>query len=120
VIRAQVPNKDGRLRPGMFARVRLFTSGMKNTLVVPEEALFPLGDEKYVYRVVQGKAQRQKVEIGARREGRVEILNGLSTDDMVVTAGAIKLREGVPVSVANTPSPPPPVGRSDTPLKTKG
>jgi membrane fusion protein (multidrug efflux system) len=120
VIRAQVPNKDGRLRPGMFARVRLFTSGMKDTLVVPEEALFPLGDEKYVYRVVQGKAQRQKVEIGARREGRVEILNGLSADDMVVTAGAIKLREGVPVSVANTPAPPPPVGRSDTPLKTKG
>jgi membrane fusion protein (multidrug efflux system) len=120
VIRAQVPNKDGRLRPGMFTRVRLFTSAMKDTLVIPEEALFPLGDEKYVYRVVQAKALRQKVEIGQRREGRVEIVNGLGADDVVVTAGVIKLREGVPVSVANTQAPPPPVGRSDTPLKPKG
>ena len=70
--------------------------------------------------MVQGKALRQKVEIGQRREGRVEIVNGLGADDVVVTAGVIKLREGVPVSVANTQAPPPPVGRSDTPLKPKG
>ena len=43
VIRAQVGNKDGKLRPGMFARVRLFTSASKDTLVVSEESLFPLG-----------------------------------------------------------------------------
>ena len=101
VIRAQVPNKDGRLRPGMFARVRLFTSGTQETLLVPEESLFPVGDDKYVYKVVDGKATRQKVEIGARREGRVEVLDGLAPDDLVVTAGVIKLREGVPVQVAN-------------------
>jgi len=118
VIRAQVKNSDGRLRPGMFARVRLFTSGQKDTLVVPEESLFPLGDDKYVYKVVDGKAQRQKVEIGQRREGRVEIISGLTTDDLVVTAGVIKLREGAPVSVANTAAPPP-VGKSEAP-KTKG
>ena len=58
VIRAQVPNKDGKLRPGMFARVRLFTSGNKDTIVVPEESLFPLGEDKYVYKVVEGKATR--------------------------------------------------------------
>jgi len=52
---------------------------------------------------------------------RVEIVNGLAADDMVVTAGAIKLREGVPVSVANAPTPPPaPVGRTETPAKPKG
>jgi membrane fusion protein, multidrug efflux system len=120
VIRAQVPNTDGRLRPGMFARVRLFTSGTKDTLVIPEESLFPVGDDKYVYKVVDGKAARQKVEIGARREGRVEIVNGLTAEDVVVTAGALKLREGVPVTVANSASPSPPVGKSDTPPKPKG
>jgi membrane fusion protein, multidrug efflux system len=118
VIRAQVPNKDGRLRPGMFARVRLFTSGSKDALVVPEESLFPVGDDKYVYKVVDNKATRQKVEIGQRREGRVEIVNGLAPEDMVVTAGVIKLREGAPVSVANRAAPPP-VGKSEAP-KTKG
>src|SRR5207244_9296888 len=60
VIRAVVPNRDGRLRPGMFARVRLFTSEARAALVVPEESLFPLGEDKYVYKVVEGKALRQK------------------------------------------------------------
>jgi len=119
VIRAQVPNKDGRLRPGMFARVRLFTSASKPTLVVPEESLFPVGDDKYVYKVIDGKAARQKVEIGARREGRVEIVNGLAADDLVVTAGGLKLREGTAVTVANTPAPATPVGRNDTPAPNK-
>jgi membrane fusion protein (multidrug efflux system) len=118
VIRAKVDNKDGKLRPGMFARVRLFTSGSKDTLVVPEESLFPLGEDKYVYKVVDSKAMRQKVEIGQRREGRVEIVNGLSPEDTVVTAGVIKLRDGVAVTVANQGAPAP-VGKSDVP-KTKG
>lgn len=121
VIRAKVHNKDGNLRPGMFARVRLFTSGIQDTLVVPEESLFPVGDDKYVYKVVDGKATRQKVEIGARREGRVEVVNGLAPEDIVVTAGVIKLREGVVVRLANTPSPaaPQPVLNTAAP-KTKG
>ena len=122
VIRAQVPNRDGRLRPGMFARVRLFTSGMQETLLVPEEALFPVGDDKYVYKVVEGKAARQKIEIGARREGRVEVVNGLAPEDLVVTAGVIKLREGVAVQVANSPAAAPatrPVHNTAAP-KTKG
>jgi len=104
VIRAQVPNRDGRLRPGMFARVRLFTSGSKESIVVPEESLFPVGDDKYVYKVVDNKAQRQKIEIGARRDGKVEVLNGLVPTDVVVTAGVIKLREGAAVQIANAPA----------------
>jgi membrane fusion protein (multidrug efflux system) len=116
VIRAQVPNRDGRLRPGMFARVRLFTSESRDTMVVPEEALFPLGDDKYVYKVVDGKATRQKIEIGQRRQGTVEVMSGLAPDDVVVTAGVIKLREGAPVTVANTAGVPAPVGRNDSPM----
>ncbi len=118
VIRAQVANKDGKLRPGMFARVRLFTSGSKDTMVIPEESLFPVGEDKYVYKVVDKKATRQKVENGQRREGRVEIVNGLAPEDVVVTAGGIKLREGASVSIANT-APTPPVGKSEAP-KTRG
>jgi membrane fusion protein (multidrug efflux system) len=115
-----VPNRDGRLRPGMFARVRLFTSVSKESIVVPEESLFPLGEDKYVYKVVDGKAVRQKIDIGARREGKVEVVSGLSPEDVVVTAGVIKLREGLPVTIANSaPAPEAPVGKTDVP-RTKG
>jgi membrane fusion protein (multidrug efflux system) len=119
VIRAQVPNKDGRLRPGMFARVRLFIAGTRDTIVIPEESLFPVGDDKYVYKVVENKATRQKVDIGQRREGKVEIVGGLAAEDVVVTAGQLKLREGSPVSVARAPAPAAPVGKADE-LKPKG
>jgi membrane fusion protein (multidrug efflux system) len=104
VIRANVPNLDGRLRPGMFARVRLFTSDVRDTFVVPEESIIPLGDEKYVYRVVDGKAQRQKVEIGQRLDGKVEIVSGLAAEDRIVTAGVVKIRDGTAVQVANEPA----------------
>ena len=53
------------------------------------------------------------------REGRVEILNGLGAEDVVVTAGALKLREGVTVSIANSAPAAPPVGKNEAP-KTKG
>jgi len=99
-IRAEVPNPDSRLRPGMFARVRLLTSAVKESLTVPEEAIFPVGDDKYVYKVVDGRAQRQKIEIGQRRGTQVEVVGGLTRDDTVVTAGVIKLREGSAVKLA--------------------
>jgi membrane fusion protein (multidrug efflux system) len=114
VIRAQVGNKDGRLRPGMFTRVRLFTTASQDTLVVPEESLFPLGYDKYVYKVVEGKATRQKVVIGQRREGRVEVTEGLAPEDVVVTAGGIKLREGAPVAIVNAAPAATPVGKTET------
>jgi len=101
VIRAQASNPDGRLRPGMFARVRLLTSDVRESLMVPEESIFPVGDDKFVYKVVEGKALRQKVELGQRRDGQVEVTSGLAAADQVVTAGVVKLRDGAPVRVAN-------------------
>ena len=122
VIRAQVSNRDGKLRPGMFARVRLFTSEVKDSALVPEESLFPVGDDKYVYKVVGGKALRQRVEIGQRREGKVEITSGLAADDVVVTAGHLKIRDGAAVTVAAQPAPPakPALNEAAPAPKTKG
>jgi membrane fusion protein (multidrug efflux system) len=101
VIRALVRNADTSLRPGMFARVRLITRDEKQALVIPEQAIVPQGDEQYVFRIVDGKVARVKVDIGQRRDAKVEILKGLGPDDIVVTAGQLKLREGMAVSVAN-------------------
>ncbi|HYC36474.1 MAG TPA: efflux RND transporter periplasmic adaptor subunit [Usitatibacter sp.] len=120
VIRAQVSNRDGKLRPGMFARVRLFTSEARDSAMVPEEAIFPVGDDKYVWKVVDGKVSRQKVEIGQRRDGRVEITSGLGGSDVVVTAGHLKVRDGMAVKVADTPGSAPQPALIATPPKTKG
>ena len=105
VIRAIVANPDTSLRPGMFARVRLITRDEKEALVIPEQAIVPQGDEQYVFRVVEGKVARVKVEIGQRRDGKVEITKGLGAGDVVVTAGQLKLRDGTPVTIINANGP---------------
>jgi membrane fusion protein (multidrug efflux system) len=79
-----------------------------------------VGDDKYVYKVVDGRAQRQKIEIGQRREGKVEILGGLTPQDTVVTAGVVKLRDGAPVRVANAPAAEPAVGKAEPAPPRKG
>jgi membrane fusion protein (multidrug efflux system) len=100
VIRAQVKNQDAALRPGMFARVRLITRAEREALMLPEEALVPQGTEQFVFRIVDGKATRVKVETGQRRDGKVEVVSGVDKGDVIVTAGQLRLRDGAPVRVA--------------------
>jgi membrane fusion protein (multidrug efflux system) len=97
LMRARVPNSNLKLKPGMFVRVALTLDTRKNALLVPEPALWPQGQDNFVYRVVDGKALMTKVEIGQRKPGEVEIVNGLSPNDVVVTEGQMKLRDGAPV-----------------------
>jgi membrane fusion protein (multidrug efflux system) len=99
VIRAQVRNQDTVLRPGMFARVRLITKDQSEAMILPEQALVPQGSEQYVFKIVDNKAVRVKVETGQRRDGKVEVIAGLVPGDLVVTAGQLKIRDGSPVSV---------------------
>lgn len=105
VIRATVKNTEVRLRPGMFARVRLLFSDERDSVAVPEQSLIPVGDEQYIFKVVDGHAQRFKVEIGQRRGGQVEILQGLTAGDLVVTAGQLKLRDGSQVTIESETRP---------------
>lgn len=99
VVRATVRNPDTSLRPGMFARVRLITRDVKDALVVPEEALVPQGEDQYIFRVVDGRAQRVKVDVGQRRDSKAEIVKGLAADDIIVTAGQAKIRDGTQLKV---------------------
>ncbi len=99
LVRALVPNKDKRLRPGLFARVTVLLQLKEDALSVPEQAIVPQGDSQFVFKIVDGKVQLTKVVTGTRREGRVEIVEGLSAGDEVVTAGQLKIRDGSAVSV---------------------
>ncbi len=107
LLRARLPNPDNRLRPGLFARVNLVLEQRKNTLVVPEQAIVPMGRNPFVYRVVDGRAVTTPVELGLRRPGVVEVLDGLADGDWVVTDGQLKIRDGAAVTVLPSPDAPP-------------
>ncbi|TVO69044.1 efflux RND transporter periplasmic adaptor subunit [Denitromonas ohlonensis] len=96
-LQATLDNREGKLRPGMFARVRLSLGDAQSVLVVPEQALVPTAEGQFVFRIVEGKAQRTAVQVGRRQGTSVEITDGLPEGAEVVTAGQIKLRDGAPV-----------------------
>lgn len=101
VVRARVPNPERRLRPGMFARVELDLERRADAIVVPEEALVPIGERMMVYRVVDGRVAPVPVATGLRQHGEIEIVEGLQAGDTIITAGQMKVREGMPVVSAD-------------------
>jgi len=98
-VRAQVPNRDGKLKPGMFMTVRLL-HGKGKTLVLPEQALVPERDKQFVFGVRDGKARKTEIVVGRRRPGEVEVLQGLAAGDEVIIEGTQKVRDGVAVRIA--------------------
>ncbi len=104
-IRARAINPTQALRPGMFARVRVVFAEKSGAILVPEEAIVPTGSDFYIYRVIDGAARRTRVKIGARRDAKVELLEGARAGDVVVVAGQLKLiRDAMPVKVVAAPN----------------
>lgn len=95
-IRALIDNRDTRLRPGMFMTLRLVRSeGL--ALMVPEQAIVPEDDRHFVYVVEDGVARKRQVEVGRRRPGEVEILEGLTREERVIVEGTLNVRDGAQV-----------------------
>jgi membrane fusion protein (multidrug efflux system) len=101
-LRARIPNPQGELSPGLFARVQLVVERRENALLVPESAIFAREGKQFVYRVLDGRAVQTEVVLGKRRPGQVEIRSGLRRDALVVTAGQQQIREGARLEVAPT------------------
>lgn len=99
---ARIPNPEGRLSPGLFARVEIVTDRRENAVLIPESAVFAEDQKRYVYRVVDGRAVRTEVELGQRRPGEVEVVSGLARDAVVVTAGHQQIRDGSLVTLAKS------------------
>lgn len=98
-LRARVPNRDGRLRPGLFARVDVNVDTRENAVLIDEAALIARENGKFVYQVQAGRARLTKVRLGLRRPGQIEIVDGLAPDAMVVTAGHERLEDGALVEI---------------------
>jgi len=108
-VRAALDNPQERLRPGMFAEVRVLLSADTRVLTIPDTAITyaPYGDS--VFTVVPGEqgltVQRKQVETGEARQGRVAVVGGLAQGDHVVSAGQVKLRNGMAVTLDDKPAP---------------
>ncbi len=98
LLRAVCPNSDGRLLPGSFANVLVTMDEMPNAFLVPSEAVIPGLDEKNVYIMQDGKAQRRAVQTGSRTASMVHILSGLDAGDVVITSGLQQLKAGQAVA----------------------
>jgi RND family efflux transporter MFP subunit len=97
-IEAEVPNEAGRLRPGMFARADIVTDEALS-IVVPHSALVVFAGVEKLLLVKDGKVHEQRVRSGRRVGEQVEILEGVATGDIVITAPG-GLADGAPVRVA--------------------
>jgi membrane fusion protein (multidrug efflux system) len=101
-VRAEIPNADRLLRPGMLMSLDVFLAP-RQAVVVPEIAVLQVGSDAFVYRVKADQTvERAKVGLGSRRQGEVEVRTGLAAGDRVVTEGTVKLREGMSVVEAGT------------------
>jgi membrane fusion protein (multidrug efflux system) len=99
VVRARVANSDLKLRPGMFGRVQLQLAVREKAVWIPEQAIVPRGQDVFVFRVANGKAELVKVQTGTRRVGEVEIRSGIAAGELVVTEGTQRIGPGSPVNV---------------------
>jgi len=87
-VRSELPNPDGKLRPGMFAAVRLNSAGEETVLLLPSEALIRSGKRTLVMLAEgEGRFRPQEITIGREADGRVQVLTGLQEGQSVVTSG---------------------------------
>lgn len=108
-VRAQMINKDKVLRPGMFVQVKIESGHSIPVLTLPDTAISynPYGNSVFLIEPTDKGliVQSRQIVSGESRQGRVEIISGLQADDRVVSAGQVKLRNGMPVTIDNQPAP---------------
>ncbi|MGF1586798.1 MAG: efflux RND transporter periplasmic adaptor subunit [Bacteroidales bacterium] len=93
-IRAMLDNEQGRFVAGDFAQIIFDVEQTKDALLVPAESIIPELNTQVVFIARNGRAVRQEVETGSRTRDRVQILNGLSPGDYVLTTGLMEIRDG--------------------------
>ncbi|MEX1120128.1 MAG: efflux RND transporter periplasmic adaptor subunit [Terrimicrobiaceae bacterium] len=105
IVRAELPNPERLLKPGLLMTVEFF-SNPRDTVLVPEGALLPSGRRSFVMVAAPSPtdpsklfAERREVTTGSRRQGEVEITGGLEAGEQVVTHGGFKLAEGTALNV---------------------
>jgi len=106
--RAEVPNPDGKIRPGEFVRVILKGATRPNAVTVPQRAVLEGPQGKFVYIVDEkGTAQPRPIEVGDWAGDAWIINKGVQPGDKVIVEGLMRLGPGAPVKIADTNTKPP-------------
>lgn len=100
LVRAELPNRDRLLKPGMLLVVSVLGTP-RRALVVPELAVFQIGSRHYAFRIDEEamRAEQRELVLGGRRPGLVEVVAGLAEGDRLVVEGALRLRHGARVRI---------------------
>ncbi len=101
-----IPNPDGHILPGMFARVELVKAVFEKALTVPLYAVITKGDERFVYVEKDGRAEKRTVELGVLVDWQVQVTAGLKPEERVVVVGHRFLDDGQVVEVIKNVSHP--------------
>lgn len=108
MVRAEIADAEGRVRPGMLMRVSLQRDAV-DALVLPELALQQVGNRTFVYLAAEdGTAVSRDVRVGGRRDGRAVVLAGLKAGERVVLDGTSKLRDGQKIRIVPAAAKPAP------------
>ena len=102
LVYALLPNRDGALKGGMFARGSVTLARIESTQVLPLSAVRTENGEAFVLRIAGDRLERQVVKLGIRNEdeGVVQILDGLDAQSRVVRGNAGTLKAGIAVKIA--------------------
>lgn len=103
LVKARVANSDEALKPGAFASAAVVLNVREDRPAVPERALVSRRTGYALFVVENGTAKRRQVQIGLRRPGIVEIVSGVEVGETVVTAGQMRLEDGLQVRVEEDP-----------------
>ncbi len=98
-VEASVPNPGGVLKPGFFAKASIVIGMERGVPFVPEEAVITFAGIVKVYAITNGKAEERRVTTGQRRDGWVEIPEGVKVGETVATSGLSQLATGTAVAV---------------------
>jgi membrane fusion protein (multidrug efflux system) len=99
MVRAQIPNPDGLLKPGMLLTVDL-VKDRSQSLIIPEEAVILEKDKKFTLVVTpENRVEKKEIVTGRRSPGKVEVINGLNAGHQVIVQGITRVRPGIPVNV---------------------
>lgn len=86
-VRTEVPNRDGRLKPDMFANVEIITDVNREAISIPQSALLDDNGQKVVFVATPSGYEKRPVTTGIQSDNRVEIRDGLKAGDKVVVKG---------------------------------
>lgn len=100
IVRAMCENKNRKLLPGSFAKVKVQLHNDPDALMIPTQSVVPILKGQKVFLVKGDSVVEQKIEIGTRTDLNVEVINGLKEGDSVVVNGVIQLKQGSKVTVA--------------------